>query len=374
MKIAVVKSKFLEALLTVQNIVAAKQPVQILMNVLIQADEGQLRLTTTDLDMVAHAKLPCEVEIPGATTLPIHPLSAIVKELDDGRIELETAENDRATIKSGTSHFSLLGLPARDYPVPPPAEDAYAFTLDQARFREMLRQTAYAVDPDTKRPNISGLLLSFRDGKLSLVATDTRRLALAETELDVPKEFERDLILPQKAFKELLRAPQLAAQKETTLKIIPTRNQAIFDLDTLILTTKLIDATYPNYRKVIPEASQETIPLDRNAILSALRRVTVVLAKGSTAEDLRNASFTFSANTLTILAESPEIGQARETLPVQYAGPEITILLNPDFILQAFSALTEDALTLDLSDPTRPVTIKNLRNFLYVVMPMRRTA
>lgn len=373
MKLAVVKSKLLEALLTVQNIVAAKQPVQILMNVLIQAEDGQLRLTTTDLDMVAHAKLPCEVEIPGATTLPIHHLSAIVKELDDGRIEIETAENDRATIKSGTSHFSLLGLPARDYPVPPPAEDAYAFILDQARLREMLRQTAYAVDPDGKRPNISGLLLSFRDGKLSIVATDTRRLALAETELDVPKEFERDLILPPKAFKELLRAPQLAAQKDATLKIIPTRNQVIFDLDTLTLTTKLIDATYPNYRKVIPEASQETIPLDRTAVLSALRRVSVVLAKGA-AEDYRNASFTFSANTLTILAETPDIGQARETLPVQYAGPEITILLNPDFILQAFSALTEDALTLDISDPTRPVTIKNLHNFLYVVMPLRRTA
>lgn len=371
MKIAIVKSKLLEALQSVQSIVS-KNPVQILLNVLLEAREGQLWLTTTDLDMTVNTHVACEIEGDGATTLPVHTLSSIIKVLDDGRIELESDEGDRCTIKSGSAHFTLNGLPARDFPTFPAPEETYSFVLEEARFREMLSQTYYAVDTEGKRPVLTGLYLCFKENKVTLVGTDTCRLAMAETELDIPQEVERDLILPPKAVKELMRAPQ--GGDGATVKITANNHQAIFTFPNYTLTTKLIDAAYPNFRKVIPTEVNESLTIERQALLSAIRRVLPILTVTPTSGDpFKSVSLTFCANQLKLLAETAGAGQARETLTIQYAGPEISLLLNPTFISDALANLPDDQLTLHLLDSTRPVTIKNADNFLYIMMPLRRS-
>jgi len=362
MKFSIVRSKFLDGLQTVQNVVTAKGALQILQNALIHAEGNQLCITTTDLDISERCYVECEIEQAGSTTLPIRRLASIIRELDEGKILIEVNDDDVATVQCGSSYFKIIGMSVRDFPPVPATEGKFCYRIDQGVFREMLRKTCYAVSQDETRRVLNGVLLAFKDNKLTMVATDGRRLALVEHEIEFPPEAEEEMILPTKAVSELMRI----LANEGDLKIYAQKNQAVFELGTTMLSSKLIDGVYPNYRQVIPGACDERVVIERELLLSALRRVSVVTTDKSNATRL-----TFSANQLTISINTPDVGEGRDTVPVKYAGKEVSIIFNPEYVMDPLKNIDDDEVYLELNDGHSPALLKCNVPFLYVLMPLR---
>jgi len=362
MKFSIVRSKFLEGLQKVQNVVSAKGSLQILSNALLHVENNQLCITTTDLDIAVRCFVECEVAQPGSTTLPIRRLASIIRELDEGRILVEVNEEDVATVQCGSSFFKILGLPMRDFPPVPATEGKVCYRIDQGAFREMLRKTSYAASQDETRRVLNGVLLAFKDNKLTMVATDGRRLALVEHEIEFPPEAETEMILPTKAVSELMRI----LGNDGDLKIYAQKNQIIFELGTTMLSSKLIDGVYPNYRQVIPSGCDERVTIEREQLLAALRRVSVVTTDKSNAMRL-----TFSANQLTITINTPDVGEGRDTVPVKYAGKEISIIFNPEYVMDPLKNIDDDEVFIEMNDGHSPALLKCSIPFLYVLMPLR---
>lgn len=362
MKLAIVRTKFLDGLQTVQNVVTTKGSLQILSNALMHAEGNQLCITTTDLDISERCFVECEVERPGSTTLPIRRLASIIREMDEGKILIEVDDDDVASVQSGSSYFKIIGLPTRDFPPVPATEGKFCYRIDQGAFREMLRKTAYAVSLDETRRVLNGVLLAFKENKLTMVATDGRRLALVEHEIEFPPEAEVEMVLPTKAVSELMRI----LGNDGDLKIYAQKNQVVFELGTTTLSSKLIDGVYPNYRQVIPSVCDERVVIDRELLLSALRRVSVVTTDKSNATRL-----TFSANQLTISTSTPDVGEGRDTVPVKYAGKEVSIIFNPEYVMDPLKNMDDDEIVIELNDGHSPALLKCSIPFLYVLMPLR---
>jgi len=205
MKFSVSKEKLLAGLQTVQNVVSTRTTLPILSNVLLQAEGDQLRLTTTDLDVGVSGAISAQVEKPGATTLPARRLFNIVRELPAAEIIVEVDSKNVASIRCGQSFFKILGLPEEEFPPLPKQTNARTFTIAQQVLRDALKKTSYAISTDETRYVLNGILFSFKENKLTLVATDGRRLALVDLEVEFPRSQEVDIIVPTKAVTELGR-------------------------------------------------------------------------------------------------------------------------------------------------------------------------
>jgi DNA polymerase-3 subunit beta len=298
--------------------------------------------------------------------LPVKKLFGIVRELN-GEIEIETDEKNISSIRSGSSFFKVHGLGADEFPPPPNFKDDKKVTVSQETIRGMLRKTAFAVSTDESRYVLNGIFISLKDGKMTFVATDGRRLALVDEEVDVSEKSTGEFIVPAKAVNELTRL----FQDKGTVEIKLGENQASFALQnensfSVLLITKLIEGNYPNYRQVIPGEAKERIALVREELQQALRRAEIM-----TSEKANSVKLAFGKNNLTITANSPEVGEARETLAINYKGKEFAIAFNPRYLIDPLAALTEDEVFLELIDELSPGVLKINGPFLYVVMPMR---
>src|SRR5690349_14709452 len=205
MKVSITKEKLLEGLHQVQNVVSTRTTLPILSNVLLQANGKEIHLTTTDLDVGVRGSCEAEVDKAGATTLPARRLFNIVRELPSSEIQIDVDGKNTASIRSGQSFFKILGLPEDEFPPLPKFDDAKTVTIPQKALHDGLRKTSYAISTDETRYVLNGVLFSFKDNKLTLVATDGRRLAMGEIELEFPRSHESDLIVPTKAVTELQR-------------------------------------------------------------------------------------------------------------------------------------------------------------------------
>jgi DNA polymerase-3 subunit beta len=362
MKLSVSKEKLLEGLQTVQNVVSTRTTLPILSNVLLEAADGQLRLTTTDLDVGMRGAVEATIEKPGAATLPARRLFTIVRELPSAEILLEIDSKSVASIRCGPSYFKILGLPQEEFPPLPKFEGAKTFTLRQKDLKDGLRKTSYAISTDETRYVLNGILLSFKDNKLTLVATDGRRLALVDIELEFPRSHEVDIILPTKAVTELARL----VSDEGDVKMSVSDNQVAFEVDGTLLVSKLIEGNYPNYRQVIPPEAKERITLERESFLNSVHRVSLLSSEKS-----NSVKLVFSKGNIDIIANTPEVGEARESLPANYKGREFSIAFNPEFLMAPLRNLPNDEVFLDLIDEMSPGVIKVQSPFLYVLMPMR---
>jgi DNA polymerase-3 subunit beta len=365
MKFTISKESFLDAINQVQHVVSSRTTLAILSNVLLKAKDGVLELTTTDLDVGVTCSVPAEVDEPGATTLPARRLATIVRELPAEEIEFKVDEKNVASIRSGPSYFKVLGLTSEEFPALPRFDDAREFRIEQQVLRDCLRKTSYAISTDETRYVLNGILFSFKDNALTMVATDGRRLAMVEQELEFPQSQEIDIIVPTKAVNELSRL--LEDSGEVAIRV--TGSQVGFDLGDSLLVSKLIDGNYPNYRQVIPGDSKERIPLEREAFLRAISRVSLL-----TTDKSNSIKFIFTPGSCEIVASSPDIGEARETLAINYKGASITIAFNPEFSMAPLRNLSADEVHLHLIDEISPGVLRSGTNFLYVLMPMRVNA
>jgi DNA polymerase-3 subunit beta len=362
MKIVLFRDKFLEGLQLVQNVVSTRTTLPVLSNVLLKASDGELSLSTTDLDTGIRATVPANVDKPGAITLPARRLLSIVRELSGAEITLEV-DKLSATIRAGAAIFRIMGLPEDDFPPLARLDASQEFSLDQKVFKEMLKQTAYAMSTEESRYVLNGVLLAFKEGKLTVVATDGRRLALVENEMEIPKPSEVEAILPSKAVNELLRI----LADEGTVQIAVSENQFSFTIGGTYLVSKRIEGNYPNYRQVIPAEAKERVTLERELILTAVRRISLLSSDKSNSVKLNLVK-----NNLEISSATPDVGDAKESMSVNYKGKDFAIAFNPEYLMDPLKNLDSDEVHLDFSDELSPGVIRYAdRPFLYVIMPMR---
>ncbi|MBI5818084.1 MAG: DNA polymerase III subunit beta [Verrucomicrobia bacterium] len=386
MKITVSKDQMLEALQQVQTVVSTRTTLPILSNVLLRATGDTLELTTTDLDVGIQRKISADVAKPGATSLPARRLFGIFRELPAGEAEIEVDEKNIASIRCGSSFFKIMGLPAEEFPPLPKFDGGKHFKIAQTNLRDMFRKTSYAISNDETRYVLNGAFLQFKADKLTMVATDGRRLALAEQDLEFPKANEVEGILPTKAVNELMH---LLGDKGEVQAIV-TENQMAFEMQVsaapvtgaqpekgkeekaksdspnLMIVSKLIEGNYPNYRQVIPSECKERVTLERESLLTALRRASLLCTEKSNSVKLQ-----FSKNNLAVIAKSPDVGEARESVTINYKGKEIAVAFNPEYMMDPLRNLDSDEVHLELIDELSPGVIKVNAPFLYVLMPMR---
>jgi DNA polymerase III subunit beta len=360
MKFSISKDKLLEGLSTVQNVVSTRTTLPILSNVLLQASDGEIRLTTTDLDVGIRGSVEAQVERTGATTLPARRLLSIVRELPSSEIYFDVDTKNFASIRSGSSYFKILGLPEEEFPPLARFEEAKIFTIAQKALKDGLKKTSYAMSVDETRYVLNGILFSFKDNKLTLVATDGRRLALVDLEVEFPSSQETEIIVSTKAVTEIQRL----LREEGEVKLSIGENQIAFELNRTLLVSKLIEGNYPNYRQVIPSEAKERIRLERETFLTAVRRVSLLASE-------KSVKLIFTKSNIDIVANTPEVGEAKESLPVMYQGREYSIAFNPEFLMAPLRNLSEEEIYLDLIDELSPGVIKMAGPFLYVLMPVR---
>ncbi len=362
MKFTITKEDFLEGLQQVQHVVSSRTTLPILSNVLLEADGNSLRLTTTDLDVGVTGSVKAKVKQSGSTTLPARRLAGIVRELPANEVSVEVDSKNAASIRSGPSFFKILGLAKDEFPPLATFDDANEYKISQGVLKDGLRMTSYAISTDETRYVLNGIFCSFKGGALTLVATDGRRLAMVENDIEFPESRETEVIVPTKAVNELQR---LLTDKGD-VKIFISESQVAFELNNNLLVSKLIEGNYPNYRQVIPEETKERIVLERETFLSTVNRISLLANEKS-----NSVKCIFGENKIDVTANSPEVGEASETMDVAYKGPQFSIAFNPDFLMAPLRNLDTDEVYLDLIDEMSPGVLKTEGSFLYVLMPMR---
>jgi len=362
MNLTISKDQILNGLQAVQNVVSSRTTLPILSNVLLQADGERVEFTATDLDVTVACSVEAKVKKSGAITVPVRKLFGIVRELGGGEID-----KNECGIRSGSSFYKIHGIGADEFPPMSKFKDDKKVALTQETTKSMLGKTSFAISTDESRYVLNGVFISLRDHKMTMVATDGRRLALVDEEVEISEKSQGEFIIPAKAVNELSRL----LQEKGDVEIKFGENQAAFRLKddkgfSVLILTKLIEGNYPNYRQVIPTETKERVPLVREEFLHALRRAEIM-----TSEKANSVKLSFSKNNLVITANSPEVGEARESLAVNYKGREIAIAFNPKFLIEPLNALTEDEVFFELTDELSPGVLKINGPFLYVVMPMR---
>lgn len=364
MKFRISKETFLDGLQKVQHVVSSRTTLPILSNVLLVAKDGRLQLTTTDLDVGITGSVEADVEKDGATTLPAKRLVSIVRELPASEIEVSVDAKNHASIRSGPSFFKIIGLGEGEFPPLPDFSGAKDFKIPQGVLRDGLKKTSYAISTDETRYVLNGIFTSFKDGKMTLVATDGRRLAMVDADLEFPASHEKDVIIPSKAVQELQRL--LGDSGDVIVKL--SDSQISFEIGDSLLCSKLIEGNYPNYRQVIPGDSNERVVIGRDALLETVRRVSLLSSDKS-----NSVKLVFSENKIEVTANSPDVGESKESMDVSYSGPDMQIAFNPEFLQAPLRALDADEVYLDLIDEMSPGVLRIEGTFLYVLMPMRVT-
>jgi DNA polymerase-3 subunit beta len=367
MNLTISKDQILSGLQAVQNVVGTRTTLPILSNVLLRAEAGRLEFTATDLDVTVACSVEASVRKPGASTVPVKKLFGIARELAGNEIDMEVDDKHTCSVHCGASFYKINGLSADEFPPLPNFKEDKKVVVPQNTLRGMLKKTSFAISTDESRYVLNGIFISFKDHKITMVATDGRRLALVDEQADVSERSQGECIVPAKAVTELNRL----LQETGDLEIRFAENQASFTLksekgSSVLIVTKLIEGNYPNYRQVIPSETKERVSLMREEFLHALKRAEIM-----TSDKSNSVKLTFGKNNLAITANSPEVGEARESLAINYKGRELAIAFNPRYLIDPLNALANDEVFIELIDELSPGVLKINGPFLYVVMPMR---
>ncbi|MFZ2325016.1 MAG: DNA polymerase III subunit beta [Ignavibacteriaceae bacterium] len=372
MKFKINRDHFSNGLAQVLNVVGSKAAMPILSNVLIEAEKDHISLTTTNLDLGIRCKIKAEVKEGGSVTLPVKRLATIVRELPNVDVAFDSTATHQVKIASGGSNFRIMGIGAEEFPKLPDSGDDKTFTLEQGELATMLSNVSYAQSTDETRYILNGVYFNFKDGKLALVATDGRRLALVSKEMPVPSGSAGAIILPAKTVAELLRLLgkgerlKIAFNERRAAFLIETGKDASGLTDSIYLFSKVVEGNYPNYQQVIPKETHQRIKLERELFLQCVHRAALV-----TSEKSNSVKIKLSANLLEITASSPDFGESHESMAISYSGPDLQVAFNPQFVMDPLRALTKDEVFFELKDEVSPGVFKTLESFVCVIMPVR---
>ncbi len=364
MRIVIQQPQLLKHLQIVERAVNERSTLPILANILLQTTENELVLTATDLDVGIQCRFPLTQSAEhGAVTLPARKLTTIIKELPDDTVTLEVKKSQTATVSCGTSHFRIPGLPAEDFPTLPETASMEGVSLSQGALKALITKTVYAMSMEETRFILNGALITAQKNTLSIVATDGRRLATASTPLTAAGKAPLHAVIPAKTMRELGRL--LPENNEEVSVALLKDNQMTFRFGGVSIMTRLIEGQFPQYEKVIPPPTRQTVSCGRQILMNAVRRASLMTTATSQA-----VLFELGPNRLVVSKESAETGSAREELAVDYCGESMTAAFNPEFWLDVLKVLETDEVTIEIAGPDRPAVIRQ-PGFTYLVLPMK---
>ena len=372
MKFKINRDHFANGLAQVLNVVGSKATMPILSNVLIEAEKDHISLTTTNLDLGIRCRIKAEIKDPGSVTLPVKRLAGIVRELPNLDVTVDGSPNHQVKLTSGGSTFKIMGIGKEEFPPLPEFGEEKAHSLAQSELATMLRSVSYAQSNDESRYILNGVYFNFRDGRLFLVATDGRRLALVSKEMEVPADAAGAIILPAKTVGELTRLldkgekVQISFNDRRAAFQIATDKDASGLVDNIYLYSKVVEGNYPNYQQVIPKETHQRIKLERELVLQCVHRAALVCSEKANSVKIR-----LTTNLLEITAQSPDFGEAHESMAISYSGPDLQVAFNPAFVMDPLKALSKDEVFFEVKDEVSPGVFKTLDNFVCVIMPVR---
>ncbi len=366
MKATIERATLLKCLGHVQSVVERRNTIPILSNVLIEArDDGSLRLMATDLDLQVDESVPAQVAQAGAATVPAHTFFEIVRKLPEGsQVELAAAEG-KMQVVAGRSRFNLSTLPRDDFPVIAEGELPIRFELPAATLRQIIDKTRFAISSEETRYYLMGIFLHVADDRLKAAATDGHRLARVTVDRPEGAEGMPDIIIPRKCVGELRK---LLDEVEGTVEVSLSPTKIRFGLGSAILTSKLIDGTFPDYNRVIPTANDKLLKLDPKSFSAGVDRVATIAS-----EKTRAVKMAVDRDKVTLSVTSPESGTATEEIAADYGSDGLEIGFNARYLLDILSEIDGDTVEVHLADAAAPTLIRESDNApaLYVLMPMR---
>jgi DNA polymerase-3 subunit beta len=366
MKATIERAVLLKSLGHVQSVVERRNTIPILSNVLLEArEDGSLRLMATDLDLQVDETIQANVSQPGATTVSAHTFFDIVRKLPEGsQVEITAAEG-KMQVVAGRSRFNLSTLPRDDFPVIAEGDLPTRFELPAATLREIIEKTRFAISSEETRYYLMGIFFHVVDDQLRAAATDGHRLARVTVARPDGADGMPDVIVPRKAVQELYR---LLEEVEGTVEISLSPTKVRFGLGSAILTSKLIDGTFPDYNRVIPTANDKLLKLDPKSFSQGVDRVSTIAS-----EKTRAVKMSVDRDKVTLSVTSPENGVATEEVPADYGADGLEIGFNAKYLLDILSEIDGDIVEVHLADAAAPTLLRenDKSNALYVLMPMR---
>ncbi len=349
----------------VQGISERRATMPVLSHVLLTLKNGKIEISSTDLETTMSTWCEAEVEEEGSLAIPARKLYEIVKELPGGQIEVEEIGNHWVEIRSTSANFKIAGLPSEDFPIVPELDSANLFSVESFLIEDMISKTIFAVSPDELRRNLAGIYFEqSSDKSLRLVATDGHRLSLVEKKVDGGVKFDKGFVVPKKGVAELRKVLRLSE----TVKIGVGENFFMAEGENIVLIARLIDADFPDYKQVTPEVTKVTIKIAKEELLSALKRVSIL-----SSEKTRSVKLNIEKGTITLVSVSPEFGEAKETISLDYSGEPAELGFNARYLMDVLEAITEENVEIGLIDELSPAVIKPDGDEVYVsvIMPMR---
>jgi DNA polymerase-3 subunit beta len=364
-KLTIGRKELHEAVATASRAVTGRSTLQILSNMYIKAQDGELTLTATDLELSIECRVKADVRQAGAVTSPAKLLSEITGSLPDEEVVLETMPSGALKIQCNAAEYELLGQPPNEFPMLPSVEGGTSLSLRHPDLKEMIRQTIYAVSGDDTRPQLTGVLFILNDGCLKAVATDTHRLSL-KTLLIADAGGEAYAIIPSRAITELSRV--LSDDENAVVDIAFKENQVQFKTESVTLISRLIDGQFPNFERVIPTGGSHKITMMVQPTIAALKRALIVAREAG-----NRVHLSFVSGKMLITSDAQNVGRAKEELDVVQEGEQIEAAYNARYLIDALEAVTTEGAVLELSEPLKPGLLKPIgtNDFQAVIMPMQ---
>ncbi|HEV2873684.1 MAG TPA: DNA polymerase III subunit beta [Thermoleophilaceae bacterium] len=369
MKLTVSRETFLAKLGIAVRGASTRSAIQTLAGVLVRVGEGQAELEATDMELGVRVGLETGDASPGHAVIPGRLLLDVVRSLptDELTLEYRSAQQD-VEVVSGPARFHLRTLPPEDFPKLPQVPAEGAMSVPAAAFVDTIARVARAASRDETRPHLTGVLVTARGQELRMVATDSYRLSVKETQLDQALDGELEANVPARTLQELGRIA--SAGGAASIGVTALENQVVFTVDDVMLSSRLVEGRFPNYQQLLPESYEHELRVSRDELLEVVRRVGLLAQKNA---PLR---LRFSEGTLDVSAQTPDVGEASESLPVPFNGEPLEIGFNPEFFRDGLESAESEELVLKLISPLRPGLIQSGADddgarFVYLVMPIR---
>ncbi|MES2202373.1 MAG: DNA polymerase III subunit beta [candidate division FCPU426 bacterium] len=365
MRIVCNKTELLRAVTVAQNAVSNKSTLPVLSNLLIEAREGNIIISGTDLEIGLRIKTAGEVIEPGSVTVPAKKMVEIVREFPDAEIEFNVKDGTKIEIRCGKSHFKISGIHAEDFPNLPEQKKDKSVSIEDKILLRMIKKTFFSVSNEETRRVLNGALFLVEKTKAKMVSTDGHRLSYIERELGKPMDSVA-AVVPTKALNEMMK---ILDGSDELVTVYFTENHLFVEKNSTMLVSRLIDGQFPNYEQVIPKKGEISFKADREELVQATRRVSLM------ASDRANSiKFTLKDGSLSIHSNTPDIGEAEEDMDVEYTGAEMSIAFNAKYVLDAIRAVETAKVEFRLSTPLSPglvLPVEENADSKFVVMPMR---
>lgn len=367
MNIRIPRQELLDAANKVKTVVSQKSALPILSHVLMEADTDHIRLSATDLKVSIECSVPCSVDSPGSLTVASQRLASILAELPDSDVVFTLLDNGVVSLECGSIHTKLFSMSPEEFPPIRDFEGVEPLVLPQKLLKRLFSRTAFAICTDQARYNLTGLLFEISRGKLTVVATDGRRMSLCSDTEGIPENIDMRVIIPGKMINELERL----LGDEGEVRVFIDEAQAAFSFGSLRLVTALIEGNFPNYEMVIPKKHDKHIVLNTARFSESMRRTRTM-----TNDKFNSVRFIFGDNLMVLKVVTPEVGEYEEEMSIDYTGEKVEIAFNPDFVLDILRRIECNDAVFILKDSGNPGLIKPAEQdegseYLNVIMPIR---